>query len=120
MKLTISAIGKLKSGPEQELFSRYLTRARGTGVQLGFSSISHREYPESRNSTAGIRKQQEAELLLSTADKSGILLVFDENGKDYSSSRFANMPGFKRSSALSMIAFIVIVRLRSSSRGDTK
>ncbi len=91
MKLRISAIGKLKSGPEQELFSRYLIRAQGTGAQLGFPSISHHEYPESKNPKANIRKQQEAELLFSASGKDDILLVFDENGKDYSSPQFANL-----------------------------
>ena len=96
MKLRISAIGKLKSGPEQELFSRYLSRAQGTGAQLGFPSISHHEYPESRNSKVTIRKQQEAELLFSATDRGNILLVFDENGKDYSSPQFANLLASQR------------------------
>ncbi|MCP4072674.1 MAG: 23S rRNA (pseudouridine(1915)-N(3))-methyltransferase RlmH [Hyphomicrobiales bacterium] len=91
MKLRISAIGKLKSGPEQELFSRYLKRARGTGVQLGFPTISHHQFPESKNTTGTIRKQQEAELLFSTTAKGNILLIFDENGKDFSSSEFAHL-----------------------------
>ena len=94
MKLKISAIGKLKSGPERELFQRYLTRSGGLANQLGFSAISLREFSESKNNSPPIRKQQEAEQLISTANKGGILLAFDENGKDLTSAQFAAGHGF--------------------------
>jgi 23S rRNA (pseudouridine1915-N3)-methyltransferase len=93
MKLKISTIGKLKSGPEQDLFSRYLTRSRKIGLQLGFSAILLQEFPESRNPSASRRKQQEAELLFSTAGKGGVIVAFDENGKDLSSPQFSRYLG---------------------------
>lgn len=96
MKLKISAIGKLKSGPEQELFSRYLKRAQAFGGQLGFPSIIHQEYPESRNTSVQIRKQQECELLFPIENKNTALMVFDENGKDFTSTRFANLLAHQR------------------------
>ncbi|MCP4183492.1 MAG: 23S rRNA (pseudouridine(1915)-N(3))-methyltransferase RlmH [Hyphomicrobiales bacterium] len=96
MKLKISAIGKLKTGPEQELFSRYFKRAQVSGAKLGFSSISHQEFPESRNSLVQIRKQQEGELLSPIENKKSVLMVFDENGKDFTSARFAKLLAHQR------------------------
>jgi 23S rRNA (pseudouridine1915-N3)-methyltransferase len=96
MKLKISAIGKLKSGPEQELFSRYFKRAQVSGNKLGFSSITHQEYPESKNSSVQIRKQQECKLLFPVENKNSALMVFDENGKDFTSTKFARLLAHQR------------------------
>jgi 23S rRNA (pseudouridine1915-N3)-methyltransferase len=105
MKLKISAIGKLKSGPERELFQRYLTRSGGMANQLGFSAISLREFSESKNNSPEIRKQQEAEQLISTTNKGGILLAFDENGKDLTSTQFATMLATERDSGAGELVF---------------
>ena len=85
MKLTISAIGKMKSGPEQELFSRYLTRAKSIGAGIGFPSVSLVEYSESKSSNVSIRKDQEADLILASSGQA-IILAFDENGKTIQAS----------------------------------
>ena len=90
MKLTISAIGKMKSGPEQELFSRYLTRAKSIGAGIGFPNVSLVEYSESKSSNTSIRKDQEADLILAGSGQA-IILAFDENGKDYSSQQFSSL-----------------------------
>ena len=96
MKLKISAIGRLKSGPEQELFSRYIKRAQASGTILGFSSITHQEYPESKNSSVQIRKQQECKLLFPAASNQAALMVLDEKGKDFTSAGFARLLGNER------------------------
>ena len=105
MKIKIAAIGKLKSGPEQELFTRYLKRSRQLGSQLGFSQILLHEFTESKNPVLIARKQQEAELLLSTAKTNSTLIAFDENGKDITSQQFAALLKNERDEGTNELVF---------------
>ena len=43
MKLAILAIGRLKAGPELELFDDYAKRARGLGRACGITEIKARD-----------------------------------------------------------------------------
>ena len=63
MKIAILAVGRLKAGPERDLFERYLERAAAAGRRLGLSCALN-EFPESRAAGAEARKDQEAELIL--------------------------------------------------------
>ncbi len=90
MELIVSAIGRLKKGPEQDLVSRYLDRAAKSGRSLGFSGPTHLEHPESRAQTSAQRKQQEAQTLLQKVSDGARLIAFDERGKSISSQDFAN------------------------------
>ena len=107
MKLKISAIGKLKSGPERELFQRYLTRSGAMASQLGFSAPSLSEFSESKNPTAPIRRQQEGQLLVSTTDKDSVLIALDENGKDMTSAQFAKLLGSERDGGTRELVFVL-------------
>ncbi len=91
MKIDIACVGKLKSGPEQVLFERYMRRSVSSGVQLGFTGFSLKEYPESRAASSTLRKQQEAELFLKLAKKGGTIIALDEHGSDLSSEQFAKL-----------------------------
>ncbi len=88
MDLSILAIGRMKSGPEQELFETYLKRSQKSGRQLGFGGPHILQFAESRAKTTQMRKKEEAETLLSAAG-SGFVIALDENGKDISSPDFA-------------------------------
>ena len=59
MLITIAAVGKLKAGPERELFDRYIDRANGAGRKLGLS-FATRELADSRATSALLRRDQEA------------------------------------------------------------
>ena len=48
MHIRIICVGRLKSGPEREIFGRYEKRFIGLGRQLGFSSLTLTELNESR------------------------------------------------------------------------
>ena len=107
MKLKISAIGKLKSGPEQELFTRYMERARSAGTHLGISAISVHEFSESRNANPSQRKQQEAERLISTAAPGGLILAMDEKGKDLTSPQFSRLIADERDAGISELVLVL-------------
>ena len=48
MRLLIAAIGKLKQGPERDLFAHYLGRAEAAGRKLTLSPLTAIEVAESK------------------------------------------------------------------------
>ncbi|BDA86607.1 ribosomal RNA large subunit methyltransferase H [Aureimonas sp. SA4125] len=89
MRLTVAAIGRMKSGPERELADRYIGRLGKSGGPLGLDFAGLSEYPESRAGTVAERKRDEAvRLVAGLADKT-VLVVLDETGKTLSSEGFA-------------------------------
>ena len=64
MRLLIAAVGKLKQGPERELFAHYLGRAEAAGRKLHLSPLNVVEVAEARAATASARVRTETETLL--------------------------------------------------------
>jgi len=88
MLITIAAVGKLKAGPERELFDRYVARATAAGRSLGLT-FAIREFAESRAASAPARKDQEAASLLAMLTPGAALVALDEGGKNLDSRTFA-------------------------------
>ena len=88
MLIAIAAVGKLKAGPERELFDRYLARAGAAGKQLGLT-FAAREFPESRAASPAARMTHEAEALLAAVPQSAPLVALDERGSAIDSASFA-------------------------------
>jgi 23S rRNA (pseudouridine1915-N3)-methyltransferase len=88
MRITLAAIGRIKSGPERELVARYLDRATASGKPLALTHFDAIELPESRAGSAPARKVEEAKALRG-ALPSGILVSLDERGKGIGSEAFA-------------------------------
>ncbi len=86
MLITIAAIGRLKAGPERELFDRYMGRAEAAGRKLGLT-FAVRESPESRAASSEARRLEEAAVLLKAA--TGKLVALDERGRNLTSVAFA-------------------------------
>lgn len=93
MKIGLFAVGRLKSGPEKELASRYLERFARTGpaVSLEFGRVT--EVNESRASSADTRKREEAGFLEKALGDGALLILLDERGKALDSPAFANLLG---------------------------
>lgn len=89
MRISIAAIGRLKRGPEQDLFDRYIDRFRKAGPQTGLDWRALSEFPESRADDANARKAEEAAKLRATLDEGAVLVTLDERGKTLSSEEFA-------------------------------
>lgn len=88
MLITVAAVGRLKAGPERELFDRYRTRAAAAGKQVGLT-FAFRELPESRAASAAKRMTEEAEALLSQIPPAGVLVALDEKGASLNSDALA-------------------------------
>jgi 23S rRNA (pseudouridine1915-N3)-methyltransferase len=104
MLITVAAVGRLKDGPEREIFERYLSRATAAGRSLGLT-FALREFPESRAATAAARKEQEAALLLQALPAGAVLVALDEGGKSIDSRAFADRVARWRDDGAAALAF---------------
>ena len=89
MRLLLVAVGRMKSGPERELVSRYMERAIALGRSLGIPDIALRELEESRARRPEDRKSEEAKAILALVPLGARLMLCDERGKSMSSEVFA-------------------------------
>lgn len=88
MLITIAAVGKLKAGPERELFDRYIDRADRAGRKLSLS-FATREFSDSRTTSALLRKDQESAAIASALAPDALVVALDEGGKNLDSRAFA-------------------------------
>lgn len=107
MRINICAIGRMKTGPEKELVSRYLERALATGRPLGLSGFDVNEFMESRASSSDARKTEEARLIMGALPPTGAVVTMDERGKAWDSVKFANWIGQLRVDNVQALTFII-------------
>jgi 23S rRNA (pseudouridine1915-N3)-methyltransferase len=107
MRLLIVAIGKLKQGPERDLFAHYLGRAEAAGRKLSLSPVTSIEVPESRGATASARKEAEAESLLAKIPASYKRIGLDPGGVQLGSDQFAGVLLKFRDGGAQGLAFLV-------------
>ena len=107
MRLLIAAIGKLKQGPERELFAHYLGRAEAAGRKLRLSPLSMIEVAESKAATAPARNKAEGEALLAKVPASHRLICLDRTGQSLSSEAFAGLLAKLRDGGQEGVAFLI-------------
>jgi 23S rRNA (pseudouridine1915-N3)-methyltransferase len=107
MRLLIAAVGKLKQGPERELFAHYLGRAEAAGRRLHLSPLNCVEVAESNAATPIARMKAEAERLLRKIPASHKIVALDPGGKAVSSEGFAEFLAKYRDAGTEGIAFLV-------------
>ena len=89
MKLLLAAIGRLKAGPERELFDRYAKRAAQLGGGVGIASVNFREFDESKARTPEERRAAEGRALLEAAGRDALICALDERGAQMTSPAWA-------------------------------
>lgn len=90
MRLSVRAIGRLKSSPENALALHYLGNAEKLGRRAGIRSVSLTEIPESRAGTLSRRKREETDRLLDAVPAGAVVIAFDERGEEMTSLEFAS------------------------------
>ncbi|MDC9822113.1 23S rRNA (pseudouridine(1915)-N(3))-methyltransferase RlmH [Devosia sp. ZB163] len=106
MRIAIAAIGRMKQGPERELVSRYLDRARAAGKPLALTGFDILEFAESRAATADSRKADEGATLRSALPE-GIRIALDERGKTIGSAAFATQLARWRDDGRPAVSFVI-------------
>jgi 23S rRNA (pseudouridine1915-N3)-methyltransferase len=99
MKISILAVGRLKSGAEQTQFNRYFDLFNAAARNLKIAPISVIEISEGRSDSAAERKEAEAQELVSKLGASR-LIALDEQGQMLSSYEFTAMFSRLRDEAL--------------------
>lgn len=107
MRLVIGSVGRLKAGPERDLFERYLGRARALGRGLGFTGPELLECDESKARSPAERKREEAAALAGKAVRGGKVVVFDEGGRAFTSQDFADRLIRTRDDGLPALTFMI-------------
>ncbi len=105
MKISILAVGRLKSGAEQTQFNRYFDLFNAAARNLRIQPISVVEIGESRSLSVEERKDEEAGTLLSKLGASR-LIALDEQGQMLTSYEFTAMFSRLRDEALD-VAFAI-------------
>jgi 23S rRNA (pseudouridine1915-N3)-methyltransferase len=106
VRLSLVAVGRLKSGPERELVERYRQLIEGIGRSLGVGGLDIVELPESRARRDSDRMAEEAKALLDKAGSAAVI-AFDERGKSPSSDDFAQMLGGWRNARRGAVACLI-------------
>ena len=106
MRISIAAVGRMKTGPERELVARYLERAQGAGKPLALTGFEVSELSESRAGSAAARKTEEARAIRA-ALPDGLVVALDERGKTLTSEAFANQLARWRDDGRAAIGFVI-------------
>jgi 23S rRNA (pseudouridine1915-N3)-methyltransferase len=89
MRLIVATVGRLKDGPERELFEKYRDRFAPLAKRLGLAPVAWHELPESRADTVAKRREGEGAALLKLVRDAQFIIALDERGKALSSEAFA-------------------------------
>ena len=101
MRITILSVGKLKSGPELDLFEDYIDRFQKAGRSLGYRGVDVIEV----DSGGGL--DAEAERILAKLPAGGQCIRLDEFGKSWRSAEFSELLARKRDQGVSDLCFLI-------------
>jgi 23S rRNA (pseudouridine1915-N3)-methyltransferase len=99
MRSWLIAVGRIKPGPERDLFQTYAGRLD--------PPLTVREVEEKRPLSGPERKVREAALLLGAAPPGAVLVVLDEGGRTLSSVAFADRIREWRDGGTADLAFLI-------------
>jgi 23S rRNA (pseudouridine1915-N3)-methyltransferase len=103
MKVTILAVGRLRTGPEHDLLTDYLTRFDRTGRALGLGPVRVTEVEDKKN----LGMEAEADLLARALPDGALLVTLDERGQTLSSPEFAAELARWRDAGRQEAAFVI-------------
>ena len=99
MRTHLIAVGRMKSGPERELYAHYSARL--------IPAPQLREVEEKRNLPPAQLKVREGELLLAAIADGAHVVALDERGRKLGSQAFAALLGGWRDEGVKDVAFVI-------------
>ncbi len=106
MRLGILCVGRMKAGPERELFARYAKRI-GAMRNLGLAGLDLREFDESPARESAARIAAEGDALLGALPAEAMAAAFDERGEPVSSADFARFIARERDVGRKALWFVI-------------
>ena len=107
MRLALVCVGRLKAGPERELFDRYFKRTSESARGVGISGVDLREIDESRVRRKEDRREEEAAAILAAVPAGAFVVALDERGQSPTSEEWA--AEIRRARDASRAAFAVVI-----------
>ena len=104
MTIKLLAIGKTDHKDLQSLIDEYQKRL-GFYIKFQFDIIP--DLKKAKNLSEDQQKQKEGELILSKLNPTDILILFDENGKQYDSVGFSNYLQKHMNSGIKQLVFVI-------------
>ncbi|WP_292532368.1 23S rRNA (pseudouridine(1915)-N(3))-methyltransferase RlmH [Methylocystis sp.] len=106
MKLGLICVGRLKGGPERELYARYAERV-GAFRRLGFEGLELKEIDESKAASAAERASREGADLLAALPPESRLAAFDARGRAVTSAGFTQFIADERDNGRKALWFAI-------------
>ena len=107
MRLALVCVGRLKAGPERELFDRYFKRTSESARGVGISGVDLREIDESRARRPEDRREEEAAAIAAALPAGAFVVALDERGQSPTSEEWA--AEIRRARDASRAAFAVVI-----------
>ena len=107
MRLALIAVGRLRAGPERDLFERYFKRIGDVARPLGFKGVSLSELEEGRAPRAIDRQSEEAQAIVAAVPRGARTILFDERGEALTSAQFAADLASARDASVSAYALVI-------------
>jgi 23S rRNA (pseudouridine1915-N3)-methyltransferase len=103
MRVQICAVGRLRQGPERDLYDDYLTRFDRTGRALALGPAQLIEVEDKKNGGMAA----EAALLRRAVPDGALICTLDERGRQMSSPQFADLLAGWRDQGRQDLAFVI-------------
>jgi 23S rRNA (pseudouridine1915-N3)-methyltransferase len=107
VRLILITVGRLKAGPERELFERYAKRIGDMARAIGVGGFDFREIEEGRARRPEDRQSEEARAIQAALPQGAKLILCDERGKSLTSAEFAADIGAARDSGEAAYALAI-------------
>ncbi|MDQ2079234.1 23S rRNA (pseudouridine(1915)-N(3))-methyltransferase RlmH [Xanthobacteraceae bacterium Astr-EGSB] len=107
MRVVISAVGRLKAGPERELAERYRDRAAKAGRAIGLRDVEVIEIRESRAQEVDRRRLEESIALANLMPEGSVLVALSERGASFDSASFARQVAAWRDNGRPAVMFVI-------------
>jgi len=107
VRITLICVGRMKPGPERELFERYFARLKGMARTVGVADVEVRVIEESRARRPEDRREEEAAAILKAIGARDAIVALDERGPSPSSEQWAADIARSRDAAQSVYAVVI-------------
>lgn len=107
MRVEIIAVGRMKPGPEKDLFDNFAKRFDGQGKALSLGPLTLTEVEEKKNLGRTELATREGEKILQAVPKGAKLIVLDERARSLKSKEFSQKLGLWRDESAPTCAFAI-------------
>jgi 23S rRNA (pseudouridine1915-N3)-methyltransferase len=104
VRITIAAVGRFKSGPELEMVADYVKRADAAGRALALNPV---RVVEVETKATGSDRDGEGKLLLEALEPGSRIILLDEHGTAWPSTKLAGNLAKWRDEGVRELAFLI-------------